>query len=149
MSKSRLNVVVICCDTLRADVVDHTWEDRVAMPNLDRLRAESTNFTRGFISHDYIRGQEMDRVRSGPLSKIDLRPHLHPDEKDLKRHTGLTQYLLNMLDRKSEEDYLAPRVFRSAERWIDDNTEQKPFFLWIESLTPHEFWDPPKQFADA
>jgi arylsulfatase A-like enzyme len=223
-----LNVVVICCDTLRADVVDHTWEDKVAMPNLDRLRSESTfftrayaealptvpmrrgfytgrrsypwkhdiddrgsvptllgwhaipneyttlaetlceagvmtglvadlyhlfkptmNFTRGFISHDYIRGQEMDRVRSGPLSKIDLKPHLHPNETDPKRHSGLTQYLLNMLDRESEEDYLAPKVFRSASRWIDDNSEQKPFFLWIESFTPHEFWDPPKHFADA
>ena len=228
MPKSALNVVVICCDTLRADVVDHTWIDRVEMPNLDRLRAEGTtftrayaealptvpmrrgfytgrrafpwrhdiddrgsqpncmgwhaipheyttlaetlcengvmtglvadlyhlfkptmNFTRGFISHDYIRGQEMDRVRSGPMSKIDLRPHMHPDEKDFKRHSGLTQYLLNMLDRKSEEDYLAPRVFRSAERWVDDNKDQNPFFLWVESFTPHEFWDPPKQFADA
>src|SRR5215470_8757295 len=47
MSKP-LNVVVICCDTLRADVVDHTWEDKVAMPNLDRLRSESTFFTRAF-----------------------------------------------------------------------------------------------------
>ena len=165
MAKSGLNVIVICCDTLRADVVDHTWEDQVHMPNLDRLRAQSTsfsrayaealptvpmrrgfytgrrsypwkhdledvgsqpnmlgwhaipseyktlaetlcekgvmtglvadlyhlfkptmNFTRGFVSYDYIRGQEMDRVRSGPLSGIDLKPHLHPQETDTKRY---------------------------------------------------------------
>lgn len=223
-----LNVIVICCDTLRADVVDHTWKDRVEMPNVDRLRAEGVtftraygdayptipsrrgfytgrrafpfqhdlddrgsvpnaigwyaipheyttlaetlsekgvmtglvsdlyhefkptmNFTRGFISHDYIRGQETDRVRSGPLAKIDLKPHMHPDEQDAKRHSGYTQYLLNMLDRQGEEDYLPARVFRSAMRWIDDNAAHKPFYLHVESFAPHEFWDPPKAFADA
>lgn len=223
-----LNVVVICCDTLRADVVDHTWEDYVHMPNVDRLRAQSTsfsrayaealptvpmrrgfytgrrsypwrhdvpdvgsvpnllgwhaipheyktlaetlcekgvmtglvadlyhlfkptmNFTRGFISYDYIRGQESDRVRSGPLAKLDLKPHMHPQETDPRRHSGIQQYLLNIMDRKTEEDYFAPRVFRSASNWLDDNVNQGQFFLWIESFTPHEFWDPPKSFADA
>ena len=48
MAKSGLNVIVICCDTLRADVVDHTWEDQVHMPNLDRLRAQSTSFSRAY-----------------------------------------------------------------------------------------------------
>lgn len=223
-----LNVIVICCDTLRADVVDHSWVDPVAMPNVDRLRAEGVsfrraygdayptipsrrgfytgrrafpfnhdiddrgsvpnlvgwyaipgeyttlaetlsekgiltglvsdlyhefkptmNFTRGFMSYDYIRGQENDRVRSGPIDQIDLKPHMHPDETNFKRHTGYIQYLLNMRDRQTEEDYLPARVFRSAERWLDDNIAQKPFYLHIESFAPHEFWDPPKPFADA
>ena len=30
------------------------------------------NFTRGFMSYDYIRGQESDRVRSGPLSSPSI-----------------------------------------------------------------------------
>lgn len=223
-----LNVVVICCDTLRADVVEHTWRDQVALPNVDRLRAEGTafsraygdayptipsrrgfytgrrafpfqhdlddrgsvpnltgwyaipheyttlaetlsergvmtglisdlyhqfkptmNFTRGFVSYDYIRGQETDRVRSGPLGKIDLKPHLHPQETECQRHSGFTQYLLNMLERRGEEDYLPARVFRSAMRWVDDNARQEPFYLHIECFAPHEFWDPPKAFADA
>ncbi|MCW8128782.1 MAG: sulfatase [Planctomycetota bacterium] len=224
----KMNVVVICCDTLRADVVDHTWKDPVAMPNVDRLRAEGTtftraygdayptipsrrgfytgrrafpfqhdiddrgsvpnlvgwyaipgeyttlaetlsangvltglvsdlyhefkptmNFTRGFTSYDYIRGQETDRVRSGPLDKVDLKRYMHPDETDFKRHSGYTQYLLNMMDRAGEEEYLPARVFRSAMQWVDDNAKQKPFYLHIESFAPHEFWDPPASFADA
>jgi arylsulfatase A-like enzyme len=24
-----------------------------------------------------------------------------------------------------------------------------PYLLWVESFTPHEFWDPPQRFADA
>lgn len=223
-----LNVIVICNDTLRADVVDHTWEDKVDLPNVDRLRADSVNFTRafgeglptipmrrgfytgrrsypwkehhdtrgswpnihgwhkiphehttlaetlssngvltglvadlyhmfkptmnftrGYAAHDFIRGQETDRVRSGPIDKIDLKPHLHPKEDSLKRHSGLMQYLLNIQDRVSEEDYFAAKVFRSAARWVDDNARQKPFMLWVDSFTPHEFFDPPKAFADA
>ena len=222
-----MNVIVICCDTLRADVVDHTWEDEVQTPNLDALRQQSVvfdnawgegeptipmrrgfftgkrsypwrfhiddrgsvpntygwhaipteqtttaeyllangvatglvadvyhmfkptmNFTRGFMSYDYIRGQENDRVRSGPLSAIDMKPYLPDEIANPKDRPGIAQYLLNMLDRRSEEDYLAPRVFRSAARWVQDNRENQPFFLWIDSFTPHECWDPPMYFAD-
>ena len=39
-----MNTIVICCDTLRADVVDHTWEDYVDTPHLDQLRQNSTVF---------------------------------------------------------------------------------------------------------
>ena len=150
-----MNTIVICCDTLRADVVDHTWEDHVDTSHLDQLRENSAvfnnawgegeptipmrrgfftgmrsypwrfhiddrgsvpniygwhaiptaqttlaehlllngvatglvsdvyhmfkptmNFTRGFMSYDYIRGQESDRVRSGPLASINMKPYL-------------------------------------------------------------------------
>ena len=222
-----MNVIVICCDTLRADVVDHTWEDHVDTPNLDELRKTSTvfnnawgegeptipmrrgfftgmrsypwrfqiddrgsvpnlhgwhaipteqttiaehlllngaatglvsdvyhmfkptmNFTRGFMSYDYIRGQESDRVRSGPLSTINMKPYLPDPIANPTDRPGIAQYLLNMLDRQREEDYLAPRVFRSAAQWIQDNYGNQPFFLWIDSFTPHECWDPPTHFAD-
>ena len=107
------------------------------------------NFTRGFCSWDFIRGQEGDPVRSGPLSAVDVSPY-HPEGKnDHKLWPTLTQYLLNMLDRHCEEDYLTPRVFRRACKWLDENRENAPWFLWIDSFAPHERWDPPMEFADA
>lgn len=106
------------------------------------------NFTRGFASWNFIRGQEGDPVRSGPLSAIDISPY-HPEGKnDPKAWITLTQYLLNMIDRHTEEDYLTPRVFRGACRWLDENRENAPWFLWIDSFAPHERWDPPFEFAD-
>jgi arylsulfatase A-like enzyme len=117
--------------------------------DLYHLFKPTMNFTCGFASYDYIRGQENDRVRTGPLSQIELQPHLPPGLKDTSRLGGLVQYLLNTMDRQSEEDYFAPQVFRSAARWLDNNAAQKPFYLQIESFTPHEYWDPPKHFADA
>ncbi len=107
------------------------------------------NFTRGFCSWAFIRGQEGDPVRSGPLSAVDVSPY-HPDGvNDLQCWPTLTQYLLNMLDRRTEEDYLTPRVFRRACTWLEENRENGPWFLWVDSFAPHERWDPPMEFADA
>ncbi len=107
------------------------------------------NFTRGFCSWNFVRGQEGDPVRSGPLSAVDVSPY-HPEGKnDLHAWPTLTQYLLNMLDRHTEEDYLTPRVFRGASTWLDENRDNAPWFLWIDSFAPHERWDPPMHFADA
>lgn len=107
------------------------------------------NFTRGFCSWNFIRGQEGDPVRSGPLSAVDVAPY-HPDGKnDHEAWPVLTQYLLNMLDRHTEEDYLTPRVMRGACRWLEENRENAPWFLWVDSFAPHERWDAPREFADA
>ena len=54
------------------------------------------NFTRGFMSYDYIRGQESDRVRSGPLSAINMKPYLPDDIANPTDRPGIAQYLLNM-----------------------------------------------------
>lgn len=107
------------------------------------------NFTRGFGSWRFIRGQEGDPVRSGPLSAVDVSPHHPKGINDLNRWPTLTQYLLNMLDRKSEEDYLTARLFRQGCRWLEENRENDPWLLWIDSFAPHERWDPPMEFADA
>ena len=40
------------------------------------------NFTRGFVSWRFIRGQENDGYRSGPFSRIDLGEHTREGEAD-------------------------------------------------------------------
>ncbi|MDA0748101.1 MAG: sulfatase-like hydrolase/transferase [bacterium] len=32
---------------------------------------------------------------------------------------------------------------------MEDNAQNTPFFLWVDSFSPHELWDPPRQYADA
>ncbi|NOZ24425.1 MAG: sulfatase [Planctomycetes bacterium] len=107
------------------------------------------NFTRGFLSWDFIRGHENDMVRTGPFDRIDLAAHVPDDQANPGRHPTVAQYLLNALDRSYEEDFYAAKVFRSATRWVEDNLKNKPFFLWIDSFSPHEMWDPPRYYADA
>jgi arylsulfatase A-like enzyme len=101
------------------------------------------NFHRGFDCWRWIRGQEADRWESGPKSKIDVSQYLHASQKG----PGPQQYLLNRLDWKREEDWLAARVFTDAMRWLDRNAqESNPFYLHVESFSPHEFWDPPEAY---
>lgn len=108
------------------------------------------NFTRGFLSWRFVRGQENDAYRSGPLSRIDLAAHTPEDDPRPEDHPTIAQYLLNQLDRQEgEEHYMAAEVFRSAAQWVEDNRSSKPFFLWVDSFSPHEMWDPPRHYADA
>ena len=107
------------------------------------------NFTRGFLSWDFIRGQQGDNYRVGPLEGIDIRPFV-PDgeEADWATNAQIVNHLLNTRDRSGEDEYFAPQVFRSAIRWLEDARSSAPFFLWIDSFMPHELWDPPAGYAD-
>ncbi len=106
------------------------------------------NFTRGFMHWDFIRGQEADPVHCGPLEAANLRGHVFDEAEDVPLHTVLRQYLIGVQDRRTELDYFTPRVFNGAIRFLEDNYRRPPFFLWIDSFAPHEFWDPPRYFAD-
>jgi len=106
------------------------------------------NWHRGFLSWQWIRGQEQDRYITGPRQAIDLSRHMKPGSYEQRRFQGLEQYLLNQLERAGEEDYLCARVLRTASDWLRHNTGNAPFMLWCECFDPHEPWDPPPEYAD-
>ena len=107
------------------------------------------NYTRGFVTYDFIRGQETDNWRGGSLDSIADKVRRYTREPlDSPRVARLVQYLFNQRHRASEEDYQCARVFRSAARWLEDNAGNAPFFLWVDSFDPHEPWDPPRAYAD-
>jgi len=107
------------------------------------------NFWRGFVTYEFIRGQETDNWRGGTLAMIEDEIKRHARTPlDWPRLTGLVQHLYNMRGREREEDYLCARVFRTAARWLEDNSGNAPFFLWVDSFDPHEPWDPPCAYAD-
>ena len=89
------------------------------------------NYTRGFVTYEFIRGQETDNWRGGTIQMIsqELSRCLR-DPSQYTKAPGLVQYLLNMRGREKEEDYLCGRVFRTAADWLEDNHDNSPFFLW-------------------
>ena len=104
------------------------------------------NFHRGFDCWRWIRGQESDRLESGPRSAIDLSKYMHPSQPANPR-SGVMQFLLNRRSWKTADDFLAAQVFRSAGQWLESSAqESQPFYLHIESFSPHEFWDPPEEY---
>ncbi len=107
------------------------------------------NYTRGFASYEFIRGQESDNWKSGSLDAVRDQLARHVRNPAKRRHFGtLIQYLWNMQGRETEDDYLCARVFGAAREWLTDNATNSPFMLWIDSFDPHEPWDPPKHYAD-
>ena len=107
------------------------------------------NYTRGFTTYDFIRGQESDNWRFGTREAVEelLKAHVR-EPINWDRHLGLMQYLFNQKFRQSDEDYSCARVFRRAADWLDENAGNAPFFLWVDSFDPHEPWDPPAEYAD-
>ncbi len=106
------------------------------------------NFNRGFLSWEFVRGQENDPWRSGPIDAIDMTPYAPDGEASPAHHPTLAQYLLNALEWRSEEEWPCAQVFRKAADWLTHNYRQGPFLLWVDSFTPHELWDPPPGYAD-
>jgi arylsulfatase A-like enzyme len=71
------------------------------------------------------------------------------DPKKLRGGTEIvTQYLRNVADRKTEEDYFCARTMRGAADWLEKNHRRQPFFLYVDTFDPHEPWDPPKSYVD-
>lgn len=103
------------------------------------------NFTRGFMSYEFIRGFESDPYLNGPIGPQDLAPYVR-DPDNLGRHGALVQYLLNTRERASEADWTTAQVFSRAGEWVRRQGKQDPFFLWIDSFGVHEPWDPPAQY---
>lgn len=108
------------------------------------------NYTRGFLTWDFIRGQETDAWRGGTIEMIadKLQRHSRWQPGGPPPDWRLVRYLWNQRGREREEDYQMARVFRTAARWLHDNHANAPFFLWVDSFDPHEPWDPPPEYAD-
>ena len=102
------------------------------------------NFHRGFDCWQWIRGQENDMYKSQPLEGVDLGRYA----KQGMNTRVLEQYFKNAVERRGEEDYQAPKVFRAAMKWLEENHKHEKFFLWIDSFDPHEPWDPPAYYVD-
>lgn len=105
----------------------------------------STNYMRGFLHYEFIRGLESDTYRGGKISIEDLLPYTH--ETSLEKNLILSQYLLNKGKPQHEEDHPTAQTFLTAIRWLKDHKESAPFFLWVDSFGPHEPWDPPRKYV--
>ncbi len=108
------------------------------------------NNGRGFDTTAFIRGQEYDPWVVDKDLQVDLTRHhkLRGDETDALWRGRFTQYLKNRSRFVSEEDHCAPRVFKTAVSWLEQAraVQKDRIFLWIDSFSPHEPWDPPERY---
>jgi arylsulfatase A-like enzyme len=122
----------------------------------------SKNFWRGFDQWSFIRGQETDPSRSGPLPTQEEIDHWVPRElqEARARHPIMagrrdaatwfsSRILLNMRDRVREEQWFNAQVMLESGRWLEQNRDADRFFLTVESFDPHEPWFVPEHYRRA
>lgn len=103
------------------------------------------NLMKGFQYYLVNRGQEGDGYWCD--ASVDVACRL---PKEIVRY-GAGMYgniQLNRAHRRIEDDYFAPKTFRLACEWLEQNWNRKDFFLWVETFDPHEPWDPPQYYID-
>ena len=130
-----------------AEILSRAGYSTALFADTQPLFHPSMNFQRGFQVFEWVRGQERDRYR----------PKLGVPEDEIHQNTvpgndanmvdKVRQYLANTKDRKSEEDYFAPRLFSRGMEYLDTAELGQPFFLTLDSFDPHEPWDPPEDYV--
>ncbi len=107
----------------------------------------SKNFWRGFNQWMFLRGQETDPYRSGPIPTQEQIDYWLPRElQNPWKVNFIKQCLMNMHDRVREEEYFNARVLIESARWLEQNKDAEKFFLVVESFDPHEPWFVPEHY---
>ena len=135
-------------DTLAEILTDRGWYTGL-VADVYHMFKPTMNYSRGFATLDFIRGQESDNWQPCRPELIEGQMRRHVREPiNWKRHATLVQYLSNQRARQSEDDYQCARVATSACDWLEAAHRNAPFMLWVEMFDPHEPWDPPTRWAD-
>lgn len=101
------------------------------------------NFTRGFKQWRYVRGQSEDRLRSPAGADAALLSRYRADENRIRCH------LVNVRPDQPEETWPVARTFRHAMHFVEENANAaEPFYLYVDSFTPHETWEAPQHYFD-
>lgn len=104
------------------------------------------DFDKAFNGAYAIRGQEGDTYflrMNTPIREMMPREktrtgHHFQDKNLVDLHRWINRYWV------CEDDTFPPRTAGYAVRWLEENAEYRPFFLWVDFFDPHEPWDPPE-----
>jgi len=142
-------------DLLLAEVLWDSGFSSALVTDTYHMHKPVYNCGRGFDTTVFIRGQEYDPYIIDPRIRVDVAGspihrlrHGVDRESDEVWTERFAQYLRNCTVRGKEEDYCAPRVIKSAMRWLEETTSRskRPFLLWVDLFDPHEPWDPPAPY---
>jgi arylsulfatase A-like enzyme len=90
-------------------------------------------------------------LRRKPRQRISQREvdrYLPRSMRGSRAEPRMRAYLAANPRRRSEEEFLAARVFREGMGWIEWARGRQPFALVIDSFDAHEPWDAPRRIVD-
>jgi arylsulfatase A-like enzyme len=127
--------------TTLSEVLLNNNFNTVLFSDTHHLFKASMNFQRGFKVYDWIRGQERDHYRPTvrvPQEQVEKMVLPGNSESMVDK---VRQYLANTANRKTEEDWFAPRLFSMASQFLETANKGEPFFLMVDCFDPHEPWE--------
>lgn len=108
------------------------------------------NFHRGFHTWRWVRGLEWDYYGTSPHELLDVSDLVSPEymARFPGLHQSLSQYKANRNLWQQHGESVTQLTAQEAIRWLNENHDQRPFYLHVESFNSHEPWDPPRRFLE-
>ena len=100
------------------------------------------NFTRGFRQWQYVRGQAEDRYNATARADPALLSRYYGNKDRIRAH------LVNVRPERPEETWPTVRTFRTAIQFLKRNRGSRPFYLYVDTFSPHETWEAPLHYYD-
>ena len=102
------------------------------------------NFTRGFQQWEFVRGQAEDRWNAVASADPALLDRYRAGSAE-----RIAAHLVNVRPQQPEEEWPTARTFQWAIRFLQDNhAADAPFYLYVDSFSPHETWEAPLPYYD-
>jgi len=111
--------------------------------------APGFNFQRGFWQWEAIRGKQQDRWKSvHTVTDAELRRYGDPAFLRSVRngHGHYPYHCANTRWHRGPEDTCTARTFQWAVQFLEDNAGASPFYLLVDSFSPHEPWEAPAEY---
>ena len=100
------------------------------------------NFTRGFRQWDFVRGNAEDRYRSTAPYDPERIAARYDSARGPMHVANLGGFA------PDEMDFATPRTFTSAMKFLEENRDAEPFYLYVDTFHPHESWEAPRKYYD-
>ena len=110
------------------------------------------NFFRGFAQWEFIRGQQQDTWKSPfAVPRETLEKYGLSEERLANIRTDyfvnyMGHHLANTCWERDESDTPTARTFQWATDFVTDNQRAQPFYLVVDSFSPHEPWHAPENY---
>ncbi len=132
-------------DLLLSDVLDRAGYKTALIS--DHLR--HTNYMMGFRYVEFGDNFALDtRPPGSPRAQVDIDRYYKDrgDHRDAFNRERLKRELEVALLWENDEGSYAAQTAKKAMKWLEQQSEGEPFFLWFDTWDPHEAWDPPPPF---
>jgi len=136
---------------LRASREDTAGPDSTAKSYVSQLICDcphlfNARFQQGFDAAFQHRGQEGDKHLlhlNDPISSA-VPPDMTRTRPTFLGHTLVDVHRWTNRWPTYEDETFPARTGNTAIRWLEENSQVGPFFLWVDFFDPHEPWDAPE-----